>query len=211
MDWGKLRLLPKSEDFFALFEESVINVSQGIGQLKNLLDDFTQVQEKVKQIGDTEHQGDEITHRTIEKLNQTFVTQLDREDIHALISELDDILDLADAVARKMFLYNIQTPTEEIKKLAEILARSVDEIVKAIPLLRNLSKPQDILERCIEINSHENEGDQVLRATIAKLFEEAKDPIYVIKWKELYENIETAIDRCEDVANILEGIVLKYS
>jgi len=211
MDWSKFRLIPRSEDFFTLFEESSRNVVLGVSQLNALLSDFSSVEDKVKQIVDIEHQGDKVTHHTMAKLNKTFVTELDREDIHALISGLDDILDFVDAAARRMLLYKIVEPVPEAKKLAEILAKAVDEINKAIPLMRHLSKPNDIMKHCIEINSLENEGDQVQRNAVAKLFEECKDPIYVIKWKEILETLETAIDRCEDVANILEAIVLKYS
>jgi len=211
MDWSKLRLMPKTEDFFGMFEESSRNVCKGVAQLKELLHNYTNVEEKVKQIGDTEHYGDKLTHQTMKKLNKTFVTELDREDIHSLVSTLDDILDLLDATVRRMVLYKIDRPTEELIKLADILDKAVDEITKAMPLMRHLSKPEAILKHCIEINSLENDGDTVQRAAVAKLFEDAKDPIYVIKWKEIYETLETAIDRCEDVANILEGIVLKYS
>jgi len=211
MNWSKIRLMPKSEDFIADFEEAIRNVLKGTYQFKDLLSNYSQLENKVKQIAEIEHQGDKITHKTIEKLNRTFVTQMDREDIHSLICGMDDILDLVDAVARKMLLYKIGQPTEETKKLTEILIKSVEEIGKAVPFLRGVSNPQNILQHCIEVNSLENEGDQVMRAAVAKLFEEAKDPIQVIKWKEIYENLETAIDRCEDVANILEGIMLKYS
>jgi len=206
-----LRLLPVTEDFFAHFENEANNAGKAVALLRRLLSDFSNIEEKVKQIKEIEHEGDRLTHQTIETLNKTFVTQLDREDIHALVSKLDDILDFVDAAANRMFLYKITEPTEEVKKLADILARSVEEITRAIPLLRNLRKPKEIIQRCIEINSLENEGDQVHREGVAKLFDEVKDPITIIKWKEIYENLETAIDRCEDVANILEGIVLKYS
>ncbi len=204
-------LMPKTEDFFALFDEEARNTGRGVALLKELLSDFTSVTDKVKRIKEVEHEGDRLTHQTMEKLNKTFVTQLDREDIHALVSRLDDILDFVDAAANRMLLYKITGPTPEAKKLTDILTQSVDEIIKAIPLLRNLRKPQEILQRCIDINSLENEGDQVLREAVARLFEDGKDPVFIIKWKEIYENLEAAIDRCEDVANILEGIVLKYS
>ncbi len=204
-------LLPRSVDFFILFDEEARNTGKGVALLKGLLSDFTGVPDKVKQIKEVEHEGDKLTHQTMEKLNKTFVTQLDREDIHALVSRLDDILDFVDAAANRMLLYKITGPTPEAKKLTDILSQSVDEIIKAIPLLRNLKKPQEILKRCIDINSLENEGDQVLREAVARLFEDGKDPVYIIKWKEIYENLEAAIDRCEDVANILEGIVLKYA
>jgi len=206
-----VRLLPRTEDFYAHFENEANNTRKAVSLLKDLLADFTNLEEKVKQIKEVEHEGDRLTHQTIEVLNKTFVTQLDREDIHALVSKLDDILDFVDAAANRMLLYKITEPTQETKKLADILAKSVDEITRAIPLLRNLRKPKEIIQRCIEINSLENDGDLVLREGVAKLFNEVKDPVTIIKWKEIYENLETAIDRCEDVANIIEGIVLKYS
>jgi len=165
----------------------------------------------VKQIKDIEHDGDKITHQTMDRLNRTFVTPLDREDIHALISKLDDILDFVDAAANRMILYRIKEPKPEALRLADILFKSVEELKRAISLLRNLKQPQEILKLCIEINSLENEGDSVLRGGVAKLFDEAQDPLLIIKWREIFENLETAIDRCEDVANILEGIVIKYS
>lgn len=204
-----MKIFPKEQKFFDLFEKGAKNVVVGADLLKNLIHDYTDIVSKSSHIKEIEHEGDIITHSTIEKLNLTFITPLDREDIYSLIKSLDDILDYIDAVASRMVLYNVQVPTEEAKALVNVLVKSVNEVAKAITELKNIKKPEQILNSCIEINRLENEGDALLRESVAKLFSDNLPPLEVIKWKELYENLETAIDKCEDVANVVEGIVLK--
>ena len=178
-------------------------------QLEQLLRNFNDVQVKAKQIKDIEHEGDLITHDTIENLNRTFITPFDREDIHDLITTLDDVLDYIEACAERLFLFKIEKTTEESILICGVLVKSVKQLEQAVSQLRRLKDADSILRHCAEINRLENEGDYLNRAAVAKLFEPNSDPLEVIKWKEIYETMENAIDRCEDVANVLEGIALK--
>ena len=204
-----MKLFPKEEKFYDMFEKSSGNVLEGAILLMELLNNYTDVEAKSKKIKDIEHEGDKITHETVLKLNNSFITPFDREDIYALISKMDDVLDYIEAVSSRMFLYKVKTPTKEICSLMEVLVKSAEEMNRAICELRNIKKPEAILKYCIEINTLENKGDVILRDAVAKLFEDGTDAIEVIKLKEIYENLETAIDRCEDVANVIEGVVLK--
>ncbi len=204
-----IRFFPRDEKFFDLFENAGDKIEEGIIALIDLLDDYTNVAEKVKKIKDLEHESDKITHDTIDKLNRTFITPIDREDIHELITKMDDIMDFVEAVSQRLWLYRVQKPTPEMKELAITLQKAMRVVKQAIKDLRNLKNPQLILKSCIEVNTVENEGDQLLRKAMTSLFDNVPDPINVIKLKELYEIIEMAIDRCEDVANIIEGVVLK--
>lgn len=204
-----MRFLPRDEKFYDLFESSVKKVVQGAMQLEDMIRDFKEVALKAKEIKDTEHEGDVITHETIEMLNRTFITPLDREDIHNLITALDDVLDYIEACAERLYLFKIGQTNEEAMMLVGILVKTVKEVEQAVSRLRRLKGAGSIMKHCIEINRLENEGDYVGRAAVAKLFEPGSDPLEVIKWKEIYETLENAIDRCEDVANVLEGIVLK--
>jgi len=163
----------------------------------------------VKKIKDIEHAGDKITHTTIEKLNQTFITPLDREDIHELICRQDDIIDLIDSAVARMHLYKIDKPTEDAKALARVLVKATQIIIELLPKMRNLKLSSSLLQDCIAIHTQENEGDRIQQHALASLFENGQDPIYIIKWKDIYEELEAATDRCEDVANVIEGIVLK--
>ncbi|MBM4257160.1 MAG: DUF47 domain-containing protein [Deltaproteobacteria bacterium] len=203
-------LFPKDTNFYDLFERGAGKVHEGVLALGDLVKDYSNVPLKAKRIKDIEHEADLITHETIEKLNKTFVTPLDREDIHGLICSLDNILDHVEAAADKFSLYRIPEVQSDAALLADILIHSVKEVQTTIGELRNLKQADVILKHCIEINRLENEGDFVYRSAIAKLFEEhANDPLSVIKWKEIYESIENAIDSCEDVANVIEGVTLK--
>ncbi|MBI2082491.1 MAG: DUF47 domain-containing protein [Deltaproteobacteria bacterium] len=203
-------LFPKNIQFFDLFERAANNMLHGAKLLEDFVQDFKDVERKLRAIEDAEHAGDQITHDTIEMLNKTFITPIDREDIHELASELDDILDLIFGAANRMVLYKIGQPTDGMKKVSALLARSVEEVSKGVLRLRNYSKnPQMILAQCIEVNRIENEADEATRVAIASLFEKERDPIRLIKEKEILETLELATDRCEDVANVLEGIILK--
>jgi len=202
-------LIPKEMIFFDLFEEAAKNAHEGALALSDLLEDFRNVPEKVKKIKDIEHAGDKITHTTIEKLNQTFITPLDREDIHELICRLDDIIDLIDSAVARMHLYKIDKPTDDAKALAKVLVTATQIIIEVLPKMRNLKLSSSLLQDCIAIHTQENEGDRIEQHALASLFENGQDPIYIIKWKDIYEELESATDRCEDVANVIEGIVLK--
>jgi predicted phosphate transport protein (TIGR00153 family) len=204
-------LFPRDTNFYDLFERGAGKVHEGVLLLADLVKDFTNVPLKAKRIKDVEHEADLITHETIEKLNKTFVTPLDREDIHNLITSLDNILDHVEAAADKFSLYRIPEVQPDAVMLADILLRSVKEVQTTLEQLRHLKGTDSVLKHCIEINRLENEGDFVYRSAIAKLFEHGGDPLNVIKWKEVYESIENAIDSCEDVANVIEGVALKNS
>lgn len=204
-----LRLIPREEKFFDLFVQQAENVLVGARQLKDLLEDYTDLDQKRMLIEKTESHGDELAHGILEKLNTTFITPMDREDIHALTSALDDILDLIHATAQRLHLYRVHTVTPEAISLASIILRASEETLALIRDLDKMKKPKNMKERWIEVNRLENEGDAVSRAAIAGLFDNETNPIEVIKWKELYEHLETAIDKCEDAVNIVEAVCLK--
>jgi len=199
--------MPREEAFFTLFQQSSKNVIEGGRLLKELMDDFQGIPGKVGRIKDVEHQGDEITHEIVRRLNQTFITPLDREDIHDLTTALDDILDEVDAVADLFLIYKISKPTEAAVKLADILYQASVAVGKGVDLLAQGDLNANHFN--IHVNSLENEADRLSRNAISTLFDEEKDPIIVLKWKEIYEGFETGTDCCEDVANVLERIALK--
>jgi len=169
------------------------------------------IETKARRIHDIEHETDVITHRCVETLHKTFITPIDRDNIHRLITRMDDIMDFVEAASERIALYELTVMTPDVRDLADVLVRATQQVELALKGLRNLKSPQAILKVCIDINRLENESDQILRRAVAKLFKEEKDPIVVIKWKEIYENLENAADRCEDVANIIEGVILEHS
>ena len=198
--------LPKEEKFFELFIESAKNIHLGGIAIKKVMEPGADIEKRVREVKDIEHQWDTITHEIIKKLNTTFITPIDREDIYDLAGALDDVLDLTDAAANKMVIFKIREATPEARSLADIICQCTAEVVRTVSLL---GKGPIDSSHFIEINRLENEADQVLNEALARLFEEEKDPIKIIKWKEIYENLEEATDRCEDVSNILETISLK--
>lgn len=204
-----LRLIPREEKFFDLFSQQAANVVEGAKLFKDLLENYDNIEQKRMHIEKVESAGDEITHHILEKLNTTFITPMDREDIHALTSALDDILDFINATTQKMSLYGITSMTEDAKALAEIILRSSEETATLIDNLKNMKNVSCMKAGWIEVNRLENAGDTVSRHAIAGLFKNVTDPIEIIKWKELYEHMETAIDKCEDAANIVESVCLK--
>jgi predicted phosphate transport protein (TIGR00153 family) len=200
-------LIPKEEKFFAMFREMSANIIEGAQLLKDMLDNFSDPAGSQRKIKEIEHKGDTITHEIIKKLNKSFITPFDREDIYALSSALDDILDLIDACAQRIMMYNVEKTTPESKELAFLILKSCQTIDKIVGLLGGKLEP--ISAYCIEVNALENEADRVCREAISRLFDEEKDPIQLIKWKEIYETLETTTDKCEDAANILESVVVK--
>jgi predicted phosphate transport protein (TIGR00153 family) len=200
------RFLPREEDFFELFVKQAQNIERGALAFVELLSHYTGVPEQVQNIKAIEHEGDEITHGILTKLNQTFITPFDREDIHALSSQLDDVIDLIDAAASRFVLYRIASIKPGTLDLTKILLLASTEVTAAV---RALDNPNEALTHCVEVNRYENESDRLCRALIARLFDEEKDSIQIIKWKEIFEVIETAVDKCEDVANVIEGVILK--
>ena len=200
-------LIPKDTKFFAMFKEMTWNIIEGAELLKDLMDNFEDPVGSQRRIKDVEHKGDQQTHDIIKKLNKSFITPLDREDIYALSAALDDILDLIDASAQRIVMYNVEKPTPEAKELAFLILKSCQIIDKGVSLLGG--KLEHISECCVEVNALENEADRVCREAVSRLFDEEKDPIQLIKWKEIYETLERATDKCEDAANILESVVVK--
>jgi hypothetical protein len=200
-------LIPKDEKFFVMFKEMTVTIIEGAQLLKDMMDHFENPPLSQKMIKDVEHKADQLTHDIIKKLNKSFVTPLDREDIYALSAALDDILDLIDASAQRIVMYNVENTTPEAKELAFLILKSCQTIDKAVALLGGKLEP--IAEYCVEVNALENEADRVCREAISRLFDEEKDPIQLIKWKEIYETLERATDKCEDAANILESVVVK--
>jgi uncharacterized protein len=202
-----VRLIPRNHRFFELFADMAANLGEGARLLQRTLDDFREIEDRVRQLKEIEHRGDEMTHNVLTKLNQTFITPFDREDIYRLASSLDDVLDFIYAAGVRLVMYKITGAPAAASRLAEILVKQADQLSDA---LSRLEKKHDrVLENCVEINRLENEADQVARFAIAALFEKEKDPISLIKLKELYEVLETATDKAEDAANVLEGVVLK--
>ena len=200
--------LPRESDFFHLFEQASQNVVEAGLCLKNLMTSYDNPEQQIQHIKDLEHKGDGFTHEIVFKLNKTFITPLDREDIHQLASALDDILDEIDAVAELFMVFKIARPTPTALNLSGILHEAALEVGKGIQLLGQ--KKWDMKDCAIRVNSLENEADRVSREAISRLFEEEADPKMVMKWKEIYENFEMGTDSCEDVVNVLERIALKH-
>lgn len=201
-------LIPRETAFFDMFQKAAHNMIEGSRQLKDMMEHFHDPIAQAEAIKHVEHIGDTITHDIVKKLNQTFITPIDREDIHGLASALDDILDLVEAVADRFVVFKIMKPSEPAVKLANILYEASVAVGAGID---RLGQPHaDVTECCVLVNSLENEADRITRDAISTLFEQEKDPIAVIKWKEIYENFEEGTDCCEDVANILERIALKH-
>jgi predicted phosphate transport protein (TIGR00153 family) len=197
---------PKEREFFDLFEEAGANIVRAAELLENMLDRWPDHGELARDIVVCEQEGDRITHDIIQRLNSTFVTPIDREDIYALASALDDIVDFIEEVADFLALYRIEAPMEQAQDLARILHQSSRAVAQAIPRLRTF---RDIRHFTVEINRLENDGDRVVRQALASLFERGIDPMLVIRWKDIFERLEDAIDATETTANILEGIVIK--
>ena len=203
--------IPKEEKFFGLFEQSARNMVKAAEALQGMLDTYGDVVKNVAEIAELEHQGDTITHQIIAQLHRTFVTPFDREDIALLAYTLDDVTDFVDKAADAILIYKIECPTPRAKELSDVIVQASIEIEKVMPKLRRRAELKQVLERCVEINRLENVADRIFRAAMAELFDDDIDIAQVIKWREIYEYMETATDRCEDVANVLEGVALKHA
>ncbi len=205
---AKFSIIPREEKFFDLIEVGTANMVRTAEALKDLVDDWTDVHEKVLKIVELEHAGDSVTHQIIAMLHRSFVTPFDREDIALLAHSMDDVVDFIHSAADYMLLYKVGEPGPRVKELAEIILLATKEVAAAAPKLRHKSGLKQLLEHCIEINRLENQADQAYRAALVELFEEY-EMVDIIKWREIYESMETATDRCEDVANVFEGVALK--
>jgi uncharacterized protein len=201
-----VRLVPRETKFFDMFSEMSGNLEDGARVMLELFRNYQDVPAQVQRIKDIEHKGDDMTHAVLIKLNQTFITPFDREDIHRLASSIDDVLDFINSAADRLVNYKITDPPPAALKLAEIILKQAQEITQGVRLLE---KNQHVLEHCVEINRLENDADAVTRAAISNLFDAEKDPIQLIKIKELLEVLELATDKAEDAANVLETVVLK--
>jgi uncharacterized protein len=205
----KLSLFPKDHKFFDIFREDAANLRQGALALQELVDHYENVGEKYERIKAIEHQGDNITHDLFTKLRDTFITPLEREDIHGLASGLDDVLDCIEGVASRMWTFKLDRPTPELKKLVDVIVQAVEQIFEAIDHLESLGHVHAF---CKQINILEYEADVICREAIAELFEKAETAAELknfIKLKEIYTRLEVAADRCEDVANVIEEIIVK--
>jgi len=206
-----MRLLPNDKSFFQLFEQQGQKTVEGCKALLAIIENPRDLEAQAERVIHIEHECDDITHAVVESLHKTFITPLDRNDIYRLITKMDDIMDLVEAVDDRFSLYDVRVMTPDIAEMARALVSGAEHVLAAVSGLRDMKKPTAILEHCIEINRLENVADKILRSALARLFREEKDPIAVIKWKEIYETLESATDRCEDVANVIEGVVLENS
>jgi uncharacterized protein len=202
------RLIPKEERFYDDFVTLAEEIRRGAALLEEMLAPEQPIWDKADEIKEVEHKCDFLTHEIIQRLHRTFVTPLDREDIHGLARSLDDVMDAIDATAAIVRLYQITVVRTEARELARIIMASVDQIVKA---LKALERRRGVAEPAVEINRLENEADRVHQVAVRRLFEEERDPIQIMKWKEILDFLEDATDRCEDVANVLEGVVVKHA
>jgi predicted phosphate transport protein (TIGR00153 family) len=202
-------LLPRETSFFDYFEQLNDVTLEACKEFLTITEDGPGLEVRVARIKDLEHQADLITHRCIEAIHKTFITPIDRQDIHNLIKRMDDILDNVDAAAARLVLYEIRTIRSEAKQLAEILVRASTELGLAVKGLRHMGNADEIVQKCIGIHKLENEGDAAKSLALMRLFKDEPSPVRIIQWKEIFEILERATDRCEDVANIIEGIVIE--
>jgi len=207
----RLPFIPREEKFFDLFQASAENMVKAAQSLKEMVNDWEHVEGKVAEITELEHKGDTITHEIMSRLNRTFVTPFDREDIVQLAHSLDDVTDFIHAASDAMLLYKVERPGERAKELADIIVQGAEEIEKVLPQMQRRIVLSAVLKRCVEINRLENLADRVYRSAIAELFDDSTDMAHIIKWREIYAHMESATDRCEDVADVLEGVAIKHA
>jgi predicted phosphate transport protein (TIGR00153 family) len=206
---GILNFLPKEEQYFDLFIQMTVYISDAARTLTEMLSDkqadFREYSQRIKGL---EHACDELTHSVATRLNKSFITPFDREDIYMMSSALDDIVDLIDDAARAIVIFDVQEITPYARQMASVIQKMAAELQEIVAILR---RPKNITPRLVEIHRLENEGDDIYHAAIAELFRDSPDPLTVLKWKEIYEKLEAAVDRCENVANIIESVMIKHS
>jgi predicted phosphate transport protein (TIGR00153 family) len=208
MAWS---LIPKEEKFFELFEAQAAHNVAAAKVFREMANKWSREVGSFDRLRDIEHEADITCHDIYDKLNRTFVTPFDREDIRELAGELDTVTDLIESVAQRMYLYQIDRSTEDLVQLTDILWQATENVRKAIKELQNPEKSRHVMDYCIEVNRLENAGDHALGVAIGKLFQGKPDPLEVMKWKEIYETVEEAIDKCEDIAHTLETILVKQA
>ncbi|HUL29015.1 MAG TPA: DUF47 domain-containing protein [Thermodesulfobacteriota bacterium] len=207
----RLSLTPKDRTYIALFEQGTQNAVKVARQLRDMVHIWENLKERVGMITDLEHQGDAITHQIFGQLHSNFITPFDREDIALLAHSIDDVVDFIHAAADAMVLYKVKRPTNKARELVDIVLQAVVEVEKAVSEMHDRIGRKELLKRCVEINRLENIGDAVYRSAMAELFDGSVDIADLIKWREIYDHMESVIDRCEDIANTLEGVAIKYS
>ena len=201
----------RKDEFFGMFDKSAQNVHEAAKAMLDLLAHYEDVPNKIRRIKNLEHAGDEFTHRILERLAKMFITPLDREDIQRVATRLDDILDEMDTAANRMALFKIKTVTDDVKDFGQVLVTATGLLVEAFSHLHNMDEPEAIVSLCVQVHTQENEGDRLVHLAMANLFEREQDPKEIIKWKDIYEILEKSIDRCEDVADVLQTIVVKHA
>jgi hypothetical protein len=199
----------RKDEFFAMFDQAARNVHEGAKVMLDLMEHYEDMPNKVRRLKEIEHAGDEMTHRILERLAKTFITPLDREDIHLVATRLDDVLDGMDTATNRIVLFGIGQVTDDARGLGRVLLKATGLLTDAFGLLHNLKHPAAIMSLCVEIHTQENEGDRLVHLAMANLFENEDDAKEIIKWKDIYEILERSIDRCEDVADVLHTIVVK--
>jgi predicted phosphate transport protein (TIGR00153 family) len=208
----KFNLVPREAKFFDLFEQMAKTTVLAARDLKKLVDEWTDIEQSVAVINEIEHEGDTTTHQIMYQLNRTFITPFDREDIAMLANALDDVIDFIEAAADTMMLYKVNTPGPRARELADIILQITTEVEKAIPQLRQLGKNMEqVLAFCVEINRLENVADKIFRSALTELFTDTSDLVEIIKWREIYQYMESSTDKCEDVANVIESVALKHA
>jgi hypothetical protein len=205
------KLMPKSDEFFDAFDAQCAVTVEGAKMLHALLSDYRDVATRVQALKDVEHRGDDVTHAAFNRLHKQFITPFDRGQIHSLLSRIDDVLDLTNAAAARLHYYEIQSSQPDAAELARLLVLSAEKVQEVVAALRLIKKPEQILAGCKEIKRLETQADEVLRAGLGRLFKSGADTLTIIKWKEIYDLIETATDKCQGVANVIEGVVLEHS
>jgi uncharacterized protein Yka (UPF0111/DUF47 family) len=205
------KLMPRADEFFEDFEKLAAATIEGARLFVDLLNSGDDIPRRAQAIKDVEHRADEITHRAITRLHTQFITPFDRGEIHRLLSRIDDVLDLTDAASERLALYELSPMLPDARDLADVLYRTTVKMQAAVTGLRTVKEPAVALQRCREVNELENEGDRLIRRALADLFKSGRDPLTVMMWKEVLDYIEQAIDRAEDVANVIEGVVLEHA
>lgn len=205
----RLRLMPRQEKFFELFDELAQNAVSCARALQALVEDPQQARERAADATDLEHKGDRIVHEAFNRLNNSFITPIDREDIHSLLGGMDDIIDYIESTCDRLVLYQITEMTPEAREMADVLVRAADQVREAISHLSEIRNIRKILDPCVRVNDFENEGDRINRRALQIIFSGSMAPLEALKWREVYDHFEKAIDKCEDVAHVLESIVVK--
>ncbi len=206
---GLLNFLPKEEQYFDLFAQMTIYISDAARELQEMLSDKNRdYKEYAQRIKGLEHACDELTHNISTRLNKSFITPFDREDIYTMSTALDDIVDLIDDAARAIIDYDVNEITDYARGFADVIVRMAAQLREIVAILQ---RPKNVTQRLVEIHRLENEGDDLYHAAIAELFHDEHDPLTVLKWKEVYEKLEAAVDRCENVANIIESVIIKHT